>query len=149
MIQVHSGKRGKYNAAKTGKFFPLHPEKYTGQLPLIYKSSLEFRCMRYLDSNPIIQQWKYEGLSIKYFDKSTGKARRYYIDFTAVAKVGNIQKTLWIEVKPSCECHPPKNKNNVKACLTYLMNQSKWEAARLMAKSKGCEFHILTEKELN
>ena len=149
MIQVHSGKRGKYNAAKTGKFLPLHPEKYVGPLPLIYKSSLEYRCMRYLDSNSAIQQWKYEGLSIKYRDKSNGKVRRYFIDFIAIEKIGKIQKTLWIEVKPSSECQPPKNKNNIKAQNTYLTNKSKWEAAKLLAKSKGCEFHILTEKELN
>lgn len=30
MIKVHQGHRGKYNAAKTGKFIPLNPGKYRG-----------------------------------------------------------------------------------------------------------------------
>ena len=49
MIKVHQGHRGKYNAAKTGKFFPMNPGKYKGSYPLIFKSALEYRAMRYLD----------------------------------------------------------------------------------------------------
>lgn len=38
MIAVHQGKRGKYSHAKTGHFYPSHPEKYTGYEALVYKS---------------------------------------------------------------------------------------------------------------
>ena len=141
-------KRGKYSNAACGTYFPLHPEKYKGASLPLFKSNLERKCMLYLDKSPNIVQWSYEPKAIKYFDKTTNKVRRYYVDFTAVVKVGLLQKTVWIEVKCEAEANPPKNKKNVKACMTWLNNCCKWEAAKILAKSKGCEFHILTEKQL-
>lgn len=151
MIHVNSGKRGKYDNAKTGKFLPLHPEKYHGMTAPIYKSSLELRCMQYLDKNPNILRWTYEPKSIKYLDKSSSppKIRRYYIDFTVIAKTQFSQKQLWLEVKPYSEVIQPKNTKNIKANLLYIKNQCKWTAAKQMAKQCGAEFIILTEKELN
>ena len=149
MIKVHQGHRGKYNAAKTGKFFPMNPGKYKGSYPLIFKSSLEYRAMRYLDQNPSIIAWSYEPTSIKYLDRTSNKVRRYYIDFMAVVKQGLIQKTVWIEVKPYCECHEPKNKKNLLAMQTWLTNKCKWQAASQLAKSQGIEFHVINETQLN
>ena len=148
MINVNPGKRGKYSNAKVGVYRPLNPQKYLGsQLP-IYKSELERLCMRYLDSNDLIVSWSYEPQAIKYFDKAHNKVRHYYIDFIAVAKCGNFKKTIWIEVKPESETKPPRNKKDFKAATTYLVNTCKWEAAQQLAKSKGYEFHILTEAQL-
>lgn len=103
----------------------------------------------YLDRTPQVLSWTYEPKSIKYFDKTTQKVRRYFIDFVAVVKVGMFQKTIWIEVKPESETHPPKNKNNINAYKTWLTNESKWNAAKALAKSQGFEFHVLTENQLN
>lgn len=151
MIQIHSGKRGKYNNAATGKFFPLYPEKYQGHTIPIYKSALELRMMQYLDKNPAVIKWSYETKIIKYLDKSVNppKLSRYFIDFIAVIKCGLIQKTVWLEVKPYCESIAPKNKKNINAQLLWLKNQSKWQAAQQLAKLSGSEFHIITEKQLN
>lgn len=148
-VQVHIGRRGKYDNAKCGQYHPLNPEKYTGKYPLIYKSDLERRLMLYLDKNSSILSWEYEPKAMYYFDKVTQKKRRYYIDFKAVAKVGQFQKNIWIEVKNSCETVCPKNKKNTEAMKTWITNNCKWEAARILAKSKNCEFHIITEKELS
>lgn len=151
MIQVHSGKRGKYNNAATGRYFPLHPEKYQGSQVPVYKSGLEMRMMQYLDKNPSIIRWTYEPKAIRYLDRSENppKVRQYFIDFTAIVKVGLLQKTVWLEVKPYCESVKPKNTKNVNAMLLWLKNTSKWQAAEQLAKSKGYEFHVITEKQLN
>ena len=116
----------------------------------VYKSSLEHSFMCYVDRNPSVVSWGYEGTTIKYFDKAKGKVRRYYIDFSMVVKIGPVHKTIWVEIKPESETKPPsgKAKNNPKTVLTWMTNQSKWEAARALAKSKGYEFHVITEKQL-
>lgn len=143
--------RGKYNNAHTGEFIPRNPGKYVGKEKPIYKSALELKFMMYVDSNPNIISWGYEGTTIKYYDRSKGKVRRYFIDFSLVIKAGPIKKTIWVEVKPESETHAPKGKlrNSTQAQLTWITNQCKWEAAKALAKSKGYEFHIITERQLN
>ena len=148
MIQVHEN-RGKYSHAATGKFFPLNPQKYKGKGPLIFKSGLEKRMMKYLDKNENVIAWSYEPQCIKYFDKGQQKVRRYFIDFTCVIKQGMLQKTVWLEIKPESETHPPKNKKNIQAMMTWITNSCKWQAAQQLAKQKGYEFHVITEKQLS
>lgn len=149
MIHVASqNKRGKYSHAKTGKYLVQNKDKYMGTPIVEYKSQLEYLCMRYLDSNSNIVAWSYEPMAIKYFDKVHNKIRRYYIDFTAIVKIGNIKKTVWIEVKSEAETKPPKNKKNAIDQATWMTNCCKWETAKALAKSKGYEFHILTEAQL-
>lgn len=60
--------------------------------------------MVYLDRNPAVVEWSYEPQSIVYWDPLKRKQRRYYIDFRCVARSGPVLKTVWIEVKPECEC---------------------------------------------
>lgn len=149
MISV-SNNRGKYQNAKTGKFLMKHPEKYCGTSTPIYKSQLEYLFMRYADSNPSIIQWGYENLHIQYLDKSSNpaKVRRYFIDFVCKVRVGTTIKTIWVEIKPTCETHAPRSNANIKTKLTWLKNQCKWDAATKLAKTRGAEFKILTEAEL-
>lgn len=149
MIQVHQGRRGKYSNAATGKYFPLNKEKYKGSCIPVYKSDLERRMMLYLDKNPSIIAWSYEPQCIRYFDKIAQKVRRYFVDFQCIAKVGQLQKKIWIEVKPLCECSKPKNTSNIEAMKTWITNTCKWQAAQEYAKSKGIEFHIINESQLN
>ena len=151
MVQVHIGKRGKYSNAETGRYYPLHPEKYKGsQLP-VFKSGLERRMMMYLDRNSSILSWSYEPKAIRYIDKTSCplKVRRYFIDFVAQVKAGPLVKTVWLEVKPLCEATPPKNPKNINASLLWIKNNCKWQAATQLAKSKGAEFHVITEEQLN
>lgn len=148
MVQVHKGKRGKYNNAKTAQYFPLNPQKYVGLGKLVYKSDLERRMMLYLDKNPNIIQWSYEPQAIKYYDPIHKKVRRYYIDFRAIVKQGNIQKTIWIEVKPLCECKQPSSKASDQTKITWIINNAKWQAAKQLAKLKKFEFHVINESQL-
>lgn len=149
MVAVHQNK-GKYSNAVTGTFIPQHPEKYVGTEKPIYKSHLELQFMMYVDRNPNIVSWGYEGTTIKYYDRARGRVRRYYIDFSIVVKAGPVHKTIWVEIKPESETHPPKGKSRTdsRAQMTWMTNQSKWEAAAKLAKAKGYEFHVITEKQL-
>ncbi|MBP5784567.1 MAG: hypothetical protein J6W16_03160 [Methanobrevibacter sp.] len=152
MVHIaNKNNRGKYSNAACGVFIPQHPEKYIGVEKPQYKSALELQFMMYVDRNPAIVSWGYEGTTIKYYDKSRGRVRRYFIDFTMVIKVGPLRKTIWVEIKPDSETHPPKGRarNDPKAQMTWMTNQCKWESAKALAKSKGYEFHVITEKHMN
>lgn len=90
----------------------------------MYKSSLELSFMMYVDRNPNVVSWGYEGTTIKYFDRAKGKVRRYFIDFSMVVKVGPVHKTIWVEIKPESETKPPtgKAKSNPKTMMTWMTN---------------------------
>lgn len=131
-----SGHNGKYHA-KSGYYFPLHPEKYTAESKtIIYKSSLEQRFMLYLDKSPNVRWWKYEPSAIKYFDATTSKVRKYYIDFVVCVK-GSPDKIFYCEVKSKKETVKPKNPKNIKENLLYLKNLSKWNAASRYCAERG------------
>lgn len=147
---VNPNKRGKYKNSKTGRFFMKNPQKFLGNEIPIYKSQLEWLCMRYLDENPSVVQWGYETCFIKYLDKSSNppKVRRYFIDFVAKVKVGQLVKTVWIEIKSKKETTKPKANAKLEDQLIWLKNQCKWEAAIALAKSKGYDFKVITEEQL-
>ena len=150
MIRVHTNGRGKYGNAHTGFYIMKHPERFVGTEQPQYKSELERLFMKYADDNPAIVSWGYEKTVIKYLDQSTNpaKVRRYYIDFVCKVRVGPTTKTVWVEIKNSCETHKPGKNANPKTILTWIENTCKWQCARQLAKSRGYEFHVITEKEL-
>ena len=148
MVPVNQkGHRGKYSNSQVGKYNLKNPEKYQGQLPLIYKSKLERAFMSYLDHNKKIAVWSYEPMYIFYLDKSSNPPvkRKYYIDFTFKDITG---KKYWVEVKHSSEVNVDLKKADPQAIKIWKKNQSKWNAAKLLAESKGCSFNIITEKQL-
>ena len=141
------GHNGKYHA-KSGYYYPLHPEKYAAEnKTIIYKSSLEQRFMLYLDKNDAIRWWKYEPFPIKYFDVTTNKVRKYYIDFIVAIK-GNPDRIIYCEIKSKKETLKPKNPNNINENMTYLKNMSKWKYAKMYCKEKGYDFMVITEDQL-
>lgn len=103
--------------------------------------------MRYLDDSEYIRWWSYEPQFIYYLDKSSNPPvkRKYYIDFKFEDIKGKIH---WVEVKDSKECHKPEN-NNPRDMLIWIKNTSKWNAAKVLAESRGYKFSIITEKELH
>lgn len=139
-----------------GKFRPINLSKYVGGDPLAieYRSSWECRIMKYLDNNPSVLAWNYEGLRIPYFDPSRQKRRNYIPDFYVKYKTkdGKIKEAIW-EVKPRHETIEPrvkkrKTKKYIYEVLTYGTNQAKWQACQEYCMNKGWGFTLITEKEL-
>jgi len=138
-----------------GKYTLINPEKYVGDKNNIcFRSSWERTlCVRF-DKDPAVIKWSSEEVVVPYFDKASGKIRRYFVDFwvQTLGINGKIKKTL-IEVKPHAQTLPPKQptrktKRYVEAVSTYITNQSKWEAAKEYCRKSGMEFAVLTENEI-
>jgi len=69
-----------------------------------------------------------------------------------IDKSGN-QVVKLIEIKPYKQTKMPvapkrKTKRYDEECVTYIINQAKWEAAEKFCQDKNWQFHKLTEKEL-
>lgn len=123
-------------------------------IKLNYKSSIELKAFRYCDMNKYIVRYGIEPFAIPYVKPTTGKIHRYYIDI--FIEFSTNDKFL-VEVKSSSETKPPRKpskktikaiENYNKALETYMINKSKWEAARNFAKERNLKFIILTENEL-
>ncbi len=138
-------------------FTPLHPEKYLGNVKdIVYRSSYELKAFHWCDSHPDILEWSSETISIKYFDPTTNKIRRYFPDLFIKIKeqTGEIKRYI-IEIKPKRQTVPPKatGRKKTKTFLAesriYAKNNAKWEAAKSFCKDNGIIFKLVTETELN
>lgn len=138
-----------------GTFIPKNPNKYKGTLPIVYRSSLELKCFRWMDNNINVITWGSESVVIPYQSPLDGRLHRYFVDIVALLKdkEGNLKKLL-IEIKPSKYTAKPiitprKSKKTIMYEQTqYILNQAKWQSATAWAKNKGYTFLIITEKDL-
>lgn len=138
-----------------GKYQPKKPEKYVGDpTKIFFRSSWELRILNWLDSCDSVLKYTSEEVIIPYISPVDGKWHRYFVDFGAIIKdVKGVTKNILIEVKPKAQTEPPKFKGRqtrryLSEASTYMVNQSKWEAAREWCKKNGYEFMIFTEKEI-
>ena len=147
---------------KQGQYIPIHPEKwiitesFDMKKPGIkYRSSYEYKFMKFCDYNDNFIKVNSEGVVIPYISPKDNKVHRYYMDFVVQTKDGRI---ILVVVKPYSQCIPPKPPKNKteksklsyqNAIITYAVNQAKWEAASKYAKERGWDFKIITEKELD
>lgn len=135
----------------SGKFKPKHPEKYAGDVDNItYRSLWERNVLRWMDENTDIISYASEEVVIPYRCATDNKIHRYFIDLYFENKAG---KKYIIEIKPKKETAPPKNpgrrtKKYISESLTYIKNQSKWEAAQEFAMKHGLIFDVWTEDTL-
>lgn len=137
---------------RQGTFTPKNKEKFIGTVAQ-FRSGLELKFMRFCDNNPNVIKWSSENVVIPYVSPFDNKTHRYYVDNFVMIKEGNTVKKYLIEIKPSRQTAPPTTKYKKKSHLIYeqkqwIINQSKWDAARKFAKKKGFEFKIITEKDL-
>lgn len=137
------------------KWSPKYPEKYDGNpSTIITRSSWEVKFANWCDLNSSVVKWSSEETVVPYRCGTDLKIHRYFLDFKIqiINKLGTL-KTYLVEIKPASQCAVPvmKGKNTkryITESLTYIKNQSKWEAADRFAKDRGWEFIVLTEHEL-
>lgn len=138
-----------------GKYNIKIPNKYSGDpTNVVYRSSWELKFMNWCDNSTNVINWKSEETIVPYRCGTDNKLHRYYLDFQIeiVNKAGLI-KTYLIEIKPDSQTKPPiykgkQTRRYLNESMTFIKNQSKWEAATRYAKDRGWEFMILTEHHL-
>jgi hypothetical protein len=164
--EVPLRKPGVKNGTRRGRYVPTNPDKYDGKLwvdtpkgrvsNIIYRSKIELRLIKYLDTHPSVLKWSSEAVVIPYISPLDGRVHRYFVDVRAtIKKKDGSVKTYLIEVKWSTACVPPKLPQSKRKTRRYLnelknweINQAKWIEAKKVCEKQGWEWLILTEKQL-
>lgn len=139
---------------KQNFYKPVNAQKYIGNGMPFYRSGMELKFMRWCDKNPNVLKWSSESVIVPYVSPIDHRVHRYFIDNAVVIKEGNVIKKYLVEVKPESQTKSPSKHGNKKESTilyenaTWLINNSKWEAAKKYAQSIGYEFLIITEKHL-
>ena len=137
--------------AYKGKWKPKNVKKYKGDYTkIVYRSLWERNVFRWMDANPDVVKWNSEEVIVPYISGTDRKFHRYFVDIYFKHKN---KKVYLVEIKPKKETIPPKKKGRqtkkyVAEAMTYVKNQSKWEAATEYAKSRGWHFQVWHEDTL-
>ena len=132
------------------KYRASFPRKYKGDHNnIIYRSSWEYKFMKWCDVTPTVQEWGSEEIIIPYISPVDGKRHRYFPDF--YVKIQG--RKYLVEVKPLKQTMEPKTqkrhtKRYINEVVTWSVNKAKWKAATEFCKDQNWEFKIITEKEL-
>ena len=109
--------------------------------------------MNYCDDNEAIKKWQSEEKCIWYWDPIQKKNRRYFPDFIIeYERKDGITIQEMVEIKPYRQVFgPPETpKRRTKAwaqqCMTYVVNQANWKAARKYCEDKGMNFRIIRKR---
>ena len=135
-----------------GIFQPQNPEKYTGEYPIIYRSSWEHEFMTYCDNHPDVVEWASEPVKIPYKDPTRERTQSLYVpDFLVTIVTGQQQnrqiKKKLIEIKPMSEALT-EHARTKKDAMVKMKNDAKWGAAQAWAMRRGIEFHVMTEGDM-
>lgn len=139
---------------KQGYYNPLYPQKYKGTLPIIYRSSWEYKVCKFLDESNYVIKWGSECLKIPYYSIIDDKQHEYFPDFYFEYKSGDIVKKYVVEVKPKKDITMPikpnsNNKKDVdaynKAAKIYIKNMEKVRACKKYCELNNMIFKFVTE----
>lgn len=150
-----------YREFRQGIFKPLNKEKCLNSSPVIFRSYLEARLFKILDSNSDVLKWSSEETVIPYVHpiktKQSGQKTyaRYFVDVYMEMKIEDKIRKFIIEIKPASQVEKPVINNRKKLSTIlyenamYAINTAKWEAAKAYAKKKDMDFLIITEKNID
>ncbi len=132
-----------------GKFVMKNPDKYVGKKVPTYRSSWEWSFMNFCDTNPSIQKWASEAISIPYKDPLTGRNTIYVPDFfIQYVDKKNIMHVELLEIKPASQQILERVGKSKANQAQYIKNQAKWQAANAWCRQQGIKFRILNENDL-
>ena len=135
------------NKFQQGIYEIKNPRKYVGKHRPKYRSGWELKFMRMLDTHPNILAWASESHRIPYKNPATGKNTHYVPDFFIVYEdKDKARKAEFIEIKPAGQTLAHARSPMQKAAA--IVNEAKWQAAKVYCKQKGVGFRVLTENEL-
>ena len=144
---------------KSGKYFPVNPVKYIGDIHnIIYRSSWEKKFCQYCDINPNIVKWSSEPVGIPYWSPIDKKEHKYFVDsYIQVQKADSIENWL-IEIKPEDQYALNKRPQEPLGNLTekkirsyneklkiWITNRAKFESATRFAEARGYKFGAINE----
>jgi len=130
------------------KYLPKNPNKYIGDITAITCRSLwERHVCKFLDESLQITKWSSEEIVIPYYSPIDKKIHNYYPDFLIELSINETVEHWLIEVKPKKQTYLKENASK-KETLTWIINTSKWNAAKAYCAKNNMLFKILTEKEL-
>lgn len=137
--------------AYSGRYPVGNPQKYDGDSTKVYYRSLwERQVFKWCESNPQVIRWSSEETVIPYKCKTDNRIHRYFVDVKIKLETG---ETYLVEIKPKKETIAPtkpsrQTKKYVNEVMTYVKNQSKWEAAEEYCMQRGWKFVVWTEDTL-
>lgn len=111
--------------------------------PIIYRSGLELRFIKFFEQCPTIAKWASEPFSIEYYSRLDKCTKNYYPDFYIETTSG---KKIICEIKPASQTEKCDVTDNVWAKQSWIRNTDKWLAAKEFAHKNGMKFVILSEK---
>ena len=141
---------------KQGYYKLVNPLKYLGDTTkIIFRSSWEKRFATYCDHHDRILLWSSEPMQIPYLNPLDGVVKPYNVDFYVRVQTSEGYKEYLVEVKPSRQLQQPqyptgritekKMTSYTNAMKAYLVNISKFKAAKEYALTRGWEFIVVTE----
>lgn len=138
--------------AGRGEFTPENPSKYTGEYPVVWRSTWELDFMIMCDRLESIISWASEPVQIPYNDPLTGKQKVYIPDFLVSFISGGTRRTKLLEIKPLHETHAEFARSHKDAAI-QARNNAKWGAAMMWCAKRSdvegnpVEFDVMTERE--
>ena len=163
MSKIKENKPTLKSGYKQGYYKLINSEKYIGDpTKIIFRSSWEQRFCRYCDLSLDVICWASEPIGIPYrtiFDKPEHPGHLYYVDFfMRVKQSEDVTVDYIVEVKPESALQKPvlngqkPSINQIAAhneqLKKWIINKSKFDAAKEYARKMGYVFVVITEKFL-
>ena len=139
---------------KQGFYTPLFPAKYCGKLPIIYRSSWEYKVCKFLDECATVLRWGSECIKVSYFSMIDERYHEYFPDFYFEYKTNDGVRKIIAEVKPKKDLtSPEKPKRMTEKAVekyqyqakVYIRNMEKAKACRNYCDLHGMEYKFITE----